>query len=261
WVKAWSEQSNIALATTPALYAKKPKGLQKMMVLDRTEVSAEEHTFLITIRTPARATFTSGDLLAIYPADDNRERLYSVAKCDGNIQLVVKLHPGGLGSEYLNNLKVGEVIKARLVVNAAFHRPKKKPVMMIGNGTGIAPFLGMINKTNKQTASSLYIGFRQETEVIKKHRLFLDQQVAQQNLNSYQIAFSREQNHCYVMDLIKNDATHIAQQLANGTIVMICGALQMQKDVEQTLDEICLELNQKSLAYYKKNRQILTDCY
>lgn len=261
WVKAWSEQSNIALATTPALYAKKPKGLQKMMVLDRTEVSAEEHTFLITIRTPARATFTSGDLLAIYPADDNRERLYSVAKCDGNIQLVVKLHPGGLGSEYLNKLKIGEMIKARLVVNASFHRPKKKPVMMIGNGTGIAPFLGMINKKRKKTANSLYIGFRQETEVIKKHRLFLDQQVAQQNLISYQIAFSREQNHCYVMDLIKNDATHIAQQLANGTIVMICGALQMQKDVEQTLDEICLELNQKSLAYYKKNRQILTDCY
>ncbi|RYG20138.1 MAG: FAD-binding oxidoreductase [Chitinophagaceae bacterium] len=261
WVKEWSEKASVTLAATPALYAKKPKGLQKMMVLDRTEVSEEEHTFLLTIRTPVRASFTSGDLLAIYPADDNRERLYSVAKCDGNIQLVVKLHPGGLGSEYLNNLKVGATFRARLVTNASFHRPKKKPVIMIGNGTGIAPFLGMINQKTKAQESTLYIGFRKETEVIKSHRLFLDDQLAKQHLKHYQIAFSREQNNCYVMDLIKQDATQIADQLAKGTVVMICGALQMQQDVERTIDTICMEINQQPLAYYKKQGQILTDCY
>ncbi len=261
WVKNWSEKAEVELATTPALYAKKPKGLQKMMVLDRTEVHEDEQTFLLTIRTPARTKFTSGDLLAIYPADDNRERLYSVAKCNGNVQLVIKLHQPGLGSEYLNNLKIGDVFKARMVANASFHQPKNKAVVMIGNGTGIAPFLGMIAQGAKNSDRRLYIGFRKETDVIKQHQLFLDQQIQNHKLQSYQIAFSREQNHCYVMDLIRNDAQQLAQLLKEGAMVMICGSLLMQQDVEKVLNEICLEINGKALSFYTEKGQLLTDCY
>ena len=261
WVKAWSEKTGIELATTPALYAKKPKGLQKMMVLERTEVNEQEQTFILTIRTPARTKFTSGDLLAIYPADDNRERLYSVAKCSGNVQLVVKLHEHGLGSEYLNKLKVGEVFKARMVTNASFHRPKNKTVAMIGNGTGIAPFLGMISQSVKNSDNRLYIGFRKETEIIKQHKAYLEQQVGNHKLKEYQIAFSREQNHCYVMDLIRNDAEHLTELLKDGGVVMICGSLLMQQDVEKVLNEICLRINGEKLSFYREKGQLLTDCY
>lgn len=261
WVKMWSEKVGIELATTPAIYAKKPKGLHKMMVLARTEVSEAEQTFMLTIRTPTRTKFTSGDLLAIYPADDNRERLYSVAKCKGNIQLVVKLHPSGLGSNYLNNLKVGDTFRARMVVNESFHQPKNKSLAMIANGTGIAPFLGMIMQSHKNVDNHLYIGFRKETEVIKQHKVFLDQQMQNHKLKNYQIAFSREQNHCYVMDLIRNDATYLALLLSNGGVVMICGSLQMQQDVEKVINEICVKINGKDLTYYKENGQLLTDCY
>ena len=261
WVKAWSEKTGLELATTPAMYAKKPKGLHKMMVLDRTEVNEEEQTFMLTIRTPARTKFTSGDLLAIYPADDNRERLYSVAKCNGNVQLVVKRHQHGLGSEYLNKLKVGEVFKARMVTNASFHRPKNKAVAMIGNGTGIAPFLGMISQSAKKSDNRLYIGFRKETEIVKQHKVFLEQQQASHRLKSYQIAFSREQNHCYVMDLIRKDAVELAELLKKEGVVMICGSLMMQQDVEKVLHEICLEINGNALSFYKEKGQLLTDCY
>lgn len=261
WIKVWSEKTSIDLATTPALYAKKPKGLQKMMVLDRTEVNESEQTFMLTIRVPARTKFTSGDLLAVYPADDNRERLYSVGRCNGNVQLVVKLHQPGLGSEYLNNLKVGEVFKGRMVTNASFHLPKNKAVAMIGNGTGVAPFLGMIAQSTKNSNYLLYIGFRKETEVIKMHKVFLDQQVEHKKLKTYQIAFSREQNHCYVMDLIKKDANQLTELLKVGGVVMICGSLLMQQDVEKVLNEICTEINGHNLAFYKEKGQLLTDCY
>lgn len=261
WVKAWSEKAKIELATTQALYAKKPKGLQKMMVLDRTEVNEQEQTFMLTIRTPARTKFTSGDLLAIYPADDNRERLYSVARCKGNVQLVVKLHQPGLGSEYLNKLKVGDVFRARMVTNASFHLPKNKSVAMIGNGTGIAPFLGMISQSIKNSDHHLYIGFRKETEIIKQHKAFLEQQIQNHKLKSYQIAFSREQNHCYVMDLIRKDAERLAKLLKDGGVVMICGSLLMQQDVEKVLNEICSEINGNELSFYKEKGQLLTDCY
>ena len=120
-----------------------------------------------------RSKFTSGDLLAIYPANDNRERLYSIGNRNGNIQLAVKLHPSGLGSEFLYNLKPGDTIKAQIINNHAFHFPKKaKKVALISNGTGIAPFLGMIEQNKKKTEIHLYSGFRKETETILGYQNF-----------------------------------------------------------------------------------------
>lgn len=264
WVKAWSQKTGIELATTPAIYAKKPKGLHKMMVLDRTSITETEQTFMLTLRVPARTPFTSGDLLAIYPENDSRERLYSVAKYNGNIQLVVKLHPNGLGSGYLNNLKVGSVFRGRLIANTSFHYPKHKSVAMIANGTGIAPFLGMIaqrKQSDKGADNRLYVGFRKQTELVKHHEVFLQQQIAKGNLKSYQLAFSREQNCCYVMDLIDHEAIYFAQLLKDGGVVMICGSLAMQQDVEKTLALICKTQNNQSLDFYKQNGQLLTDCY
>ena len=63
------------------------------------------------------------------------------------------------------------------------------------------------------------------------------------------------------MDLIKRDENFFADLLKNGGIVMICGALKMQSDVETILDAICLEKNNTTLSEYKANGQLLTDCY
>ncbi|MXN90705.1 FAD-binding oxidoreductase [Flavobacterium sp. Sd200] len=262
WAKKWGERTQISLATTPALYKEKPADLEKIMVLDKTLVNATDQTFTITIRTGARTKFTSGDLLAIYPANDNRERLYSIGKVNGNIQLVVKLYEGGLGSGYLYNLTAGLTIKARIIRNKAFHFPKKaSAVIMIANGTGVAPFLGMIAQNSKKTETHLYCGFRRETETTLHHREFAAQQTQKKQLESFHIAFSREANLCYVMDLIYNDAAFFAAILKKGGVIMICGSLVMQQDVEITLDTICQEQNNKSLSYYKDNGQVLTDCY
>jgi sulfite reductase (NADPH) flavoprotein alpha-component len=261
WVKVWNKHNGLELATTPAIYANKPTGLKQLMVLERTEVGADEHTFMLTIALPGRTRFTSGDLLAIYPADDDRERLYSVAKCNGHIQLVVKLHENGLGSSFLNQLKVGETFKGRIVKNQSFHLPKDKPVIMIGNGTGIAPFLGFVNQSKKYANSRLYIGFRNETSVVKRHINFLNHQIEDKKLRQFKVAYSREQNNCYVMDIIRKDGEKIARELREGAVVMICGSLLMQKDVEKTLDELCLAYNQVSLQTYMDRGQFKSDCY
>ncbi len=261
WTKDWAANCGVELAATPALYAQKPKDLQKMMVVDRTAVSETEPTFMLTVHSPGKTKFTSGDLLAIYPENDHRERLYSIAKINGNLQLVIKLHAHGLGSEYLNRLEIGSTFKARIVSNTTFHLPKNKSVVMIGNGTGVAPFLGMIAQNSGKSSISLYLGFSNETQMVKQHKAFLSTQLEKQQLKNYQIAFSREQNHCYVMDLIREDSKVIAQQLKNGAVVMICGSLQMQLDVEETLNHLCNIINGKDLVYYKESGQILTDCY
>ena len=262
WIKLWSQKTGITLSTTPSVYNHVPKGLKKMMVLDKTIISETDQTFLLTLSTSMRTPFVSGDLLAVYPANDTKERLYSIGKKKGNIQLVVKLHPSGLGSGYLYNVEPGSVIKARIINNKTFHFPKKAYVVaMISNGTGIAPFLGMIEENKKKTDIHLYCGFRKETETTLGYKKFAADMTEKKHLKNFQLAFSREENHYYVMDLIKRDADFFVDLLKQGGIVMICGSLAMQQDVESVLDSLFLENTNNNISDYMANGQILTDCY
>lgn len=262
WVKLWSEKTGIPLATTPSIYNHVPKGLQKFMVLDKTPISETEHTFILTLKSNARTKFSSGDLLAIYPANDSRERLYSIGNHSGNIQLVVKLHPNGLGSGFLNALEPGNVIKAQIVKNPAFHLPKKaSKVAFISNGTGIAPFLGMIEQNKAKQELHLYSGFRMETPTLMAYKKFAGIMIQKEQLENFHVALSREAEHIYVMDLIKRDANFFVNLLNKGGVIMICGSLAMQKDVENILSELCTTKGLKTLSEYKANKQFLTDCY
>ena len=262
WVKLWSAKTGISLSATPSLYNEVPKDLEKMTVLNKTLISDTEHTFLMTLRTNRSTKFTSGDLLAIYPKNDNQERLYSIGKHNGNIQLVVKLHPSGLGSGYLYTVEPGSVFKARIIKNQTFHFPKKaSKVALISNGTGIAPFLGMMEQNKKKTEIHLYCGFRKATETVSGYEKFATEMIHKKQLKSFHLALSREENHNYVMDLIKRDTDFFVDLLTQGGVVMICGSLAMQKDVEAVLDTLCLDKTGKGIADYKTNRQVLTDCY
>ncbi len=262
WIKLWNVSTNIPLATTPSLYNSVPKNLEKFIVLDKTQLSENDQSFIITLRAGLRSKFKSGDLLAIYPANDNRERLYSIGKNNGNIQLVVKLHPHGLGSSFLHNLEVGHTLKARIVHNTAFHFPKKsRNTVLISNGTGIAPFLGMIAENTKKTEIHLYSGFRKATNLTHEYQNFANEMISKGYLKKFNVAFSREENHQYVMDLIQRDADYIANLLKNDGVIMICGAIQMQLDIEKVLQEICQKTNANPLSYYKNKGQILADCY
>lgn len=262
WIKLWSAKTEIPLASTPSLYNHIPKGLQKLMVLDKTPISDTEHTFILTLGASSRTKFASGDLLAIYPANDSRERLYSIGNHSGNVQLVVKLHPNGLGSGFLNNLEIGHTIKARIINNKAFHFPAKAPqIALISNGTGIAPFLGMIEQNKAKKEIHLYSGFRMETPTLLAYKKFAGVMIQKQHLDHFHVALSREAEHIYVMDLIKRDTAFFVDLLKQGGVIMICGSLAMQKDVEIILNELCLKNDTKSLLEYKENGQLLTDCY
>ena len=258
WVHHWSEKSCLALATAPSLYQTKVVGLKKLKVVKKT---TEDHaTFTVILKPTEKVKFQSGDLLAIYPANDHRERFYSICQYDGMIQLEVKLHPNGLGSNFLYDLKDNELIHARIMSNPEFHFPKAPAVIMIANGTGIAPFLGMI-QNNKKTPLHLYAGFRYNNTVTKRYQEFAQEEIEKEHLKTFHFAYSRELQAQYVMDLIHEDAQLFLEHLENGGVIMICGSLHMQRDVEQVLDGITQSQKGKILQYYKDNNQILTDCY
>lgn len=262
WTHEWSEKTLNALATAPAVYNAKIPGLKKFVVIDKTSVSEDNSTFKIILKPQNKSNFESGDLLAIYPANDNRERFYSIGKKDNAIQLVVKLFENGFGSGYLNQLKVGDSIQARAMSNSNFHFPKTaQNIAMIANGTGIAPFLGMIDENHSKNNIELYAGFRFDNSLTSEYRNFAEHQISKNQLKNLHFAFSREENKYYVMDLIRRDDVYFAELLKNNGVVMICGALKMQKDVEVVLNEITEKHLQKPLSYFVENNQILSDCY
>ncbi|QTV06434.1 PepSY domain-containing protein [Faecalibacter bovis] len=260
WVNAWNEITEIQLASTPALYAGKAPRLKNIKVEKVTKTSTEDATFKVIF--DSKIKYQSGDLLAIYPAHDHRERLYSIGKVDSKMQLIVKLHEFGLGSQFLHNLSENTTIKARIVKNKAFHFPKKaSKVIMIANGTGIAPFLGMIDENKNKIETYLYTGLRFNNHISKEYQNFAQKQIQNKQLNEFHFAFSREENRQYVMDLVKRDDDFFAQTLKNGGIIMICGALAMQHDIEKVLEEICQSHLNQSFNDFKTNGQFLTDCY
>ncbi|CAM4104199.1 PepSY domain-containing protein [Flavobacterium antarcticum] len=262
WVADWANINTLAIATAPSLYSQKLPKLQQLKVIDRAEITSDDvTTFRINLKPNLFTKFKSGDLLAIYPKGNSIERFYSVGKVNNSVQLIVRLHRNGLGSPFLYDLENGIEIKARLIKNSHFHFPKKaSKVALISNGTGIAPFLGMLDENKKKIETHLYCGFRKENELTKRYVEIADKHLQDAKLKSFHLALSRQDSPQYVMDLILRDQEFFLTLLKTNGVIMICGALKMQKDVESVLTCIC-EKDGCDFQTFKSNGQILADCY
>jgi sulfite reductase (NADPH) flavoprotein alpha-component len=260
WVSNWSQQADIPLDISTELVSRK-EPMQSFSVIQKTTVAGPGQSFLIQLRSTNASSFTSGDLLAIYPANDHRERLYSIGKIESDIQLSVKLHENGIGSEFLYQLNSGTTFDARIVDNNHFHFPIHAPsVIMISNGTGIAPFLGMINHDCPDTKRLLYCGFRDRAS-FALYETSINQSIAGGKLASLQVAYSREGEKQYVKDLLVKDAELVAKVLEEKGVIMLCGSLSMQKNVIDLIDNICETRLGRNVSYYQSHGQILMDCY
>lgn len=261
WAEAWSQQTNLPMSVSSDLLKTPAPDLETLTITNNTGTTQPDGTFLIRLQPRRKQPVTSGDLLAIYPANDHRERLYSIGMLDKELQLSIRLHTNGLGSSFLHGLTPGETIRAKIVNNDHFHFPKKAPVVvMIANGTGIAPFLGMISENKQQVACHLYCGFRQSTS-FDVYQDFLEASRSTQQLTNLHVAYSREGEKQYVSDLLTRDADFIADTLMKKGVVMICGSLAMQKDVLDLLETICQSKLGQSVSVYQSHSQILMDCY
>lgn len=261
WVTLWAQKTEIPLTTLPELFNTKPKRMQTFTATKKTPIAHTEGAFLIRLEPKRSLRFTSGDLLAIYPGNDHRERLYSIGKIGKEIQLSVRLHLDGLGSAYLYGLEPGKAINARIINNEHFHFPKQaQTVIMISNGTGIAPFLGMIDQNTKNTACHLYCGFRGQSS-FDLYKNDIGKYLGSKKLFQLHLAYSREGQKHYVKDLLLRDADFIANALKSKGVIMICGSLSMQQNVIELLETICQNKNNKSVSFYQAHDQILMDCY
>ncbi|MGO4876775.1 PepSY domain-containing protein [Pedobacter psychrotolerans] len=259
WANLWAQHADITLSLLSKLLDTKRPKTQPFEVVKKTISTHAETSFIIRLRPKCRKRFTSGDLLAIYPAGDHRERQYSIGKIGREIQLSVKLHEDGLGSGYLHQLKTGQTINALIVKNKHFHFPEKaRTVIMVSNGTGIAPFLGMLSQHGEGRNVHLYCGFKNK-ESFSLYENTLQNELSK--LAKLNVAYSREGNKQYVKDLLAEDAAFVGEALNDGGVLMLCGSLGMQKDVIDWLEDACQQSSNQSVSFYQSRGQILMDCY
>ncbi len=257
WAKKYSEKSGINLQIAPPKETKKLKQ-QSFEVVEITGLNSDD-TFLLRLRPKRGLRFQSGDLLSVHPKHVETARQYSIAKFGAEILLSIKKHEFGKVSSFLFGLNPGEILKAALEPNPNFHFPKKtNRAIFIANGTGIAPFLGMMDERKTATIQLLWGGRTQDSAEI--YGAFLNREALGAARVEVQRCFSREVPGQYVQDLVLAQGEKIVETFTKGGVVMICGSLSMQHGVLEILEEI-LEGTESSLDVFIGNGQLKMDCY
>ncbi|PKF77337.1 assimilatory sulfite reductase (NADPH) flavoprotein subunit [Vibrio sp. vnigr-6D03] len=187
-------------------------------------------------------------------------RLYSIASAQSEVDEEVHLTVGvveyGVGEEtryggassFLSHrLEEGGEVKVFIENNNNFKLPQddNTPVIMIGPGTGIAPFRSFVQERDNRDAEGknwLLFGDRTFTQD------FLYQVEWQKYLKSglltqLDVAFSRDQQEkVYVQHRILEHAEQMWQWIQDGAYIYVCGdATRMAKDVNDALVSVAKE--------------------
>jgi sulfite reductase (NADPH) flavoprotein alpha-component len=257
WTNEWSSLNNLHVEIDQNNILQKAE--ETLFTVAHNSKINRDDTFMISLKPNRKVKFTSGDLLAITPKGENRKRLYSIAKIDATLVLSVKKNTAGVCSNYLNTLHENDCVEGSIQQNKKFHFPKKvKEVVLIANGTGIAPFLGMIQE-NKKVKVHLFWGGRTQKSLALYNK-YIVTAFENKTLASFKVAYSQEQKK-YVQDAVAEEATLISKILKKEGVVLICGSLKMQLAVEKVLDEIATKELNIGIETLKKKQQIRTDCY
>ncbi|MGC2160895.1 MAG: sulfite reductase flavoprotein subunit alpha [Silvibacterium sp.] len=173
---------------------------------------------------------------------------------------------GGVCSTLLSDrIEVGDRLPIYIQPNKKFSLPQDStaPIIMIGPGTGIAPFRGFLHErrvTGAPGRNWLFFGERSATTDFL-YREELETMLTDGHLTQLSTAFSRDQEgKIYVQDLMVQNAEQFWAWMEEGAFVYICGdALRMAKDVDKTLLKIVREQGSMSKEVAELYLQALKD--
>ncbi|MCF6276459.1 MAG: FAD-dependent oxidoreductase [Candidatus Magasanikbacteria bacterium] len=133
-----------------------------------------KNTISIETEKPTDFSFNAGQFLQFIVPTAEKEvlRSYSIASSpnDGTLLFCVKLIKDGIASEYLRNLKSGDIIKMKGAIGRFSEEESGNSLFFVATGTGLAPTMSIIkdqlkNKGNKNKIH-LLLGFRSENNII-----------------------------------------------------------------------------------------------
>jgi sulfite reductase (NADPH) flavoprotein alpha-component len=181
----------------------------------------------------------------------------------------------GIGSNYLCNLaKINDPIAIYVQKSPYFTLPvdEETPIIMIGPGTGLAPFRAFLQDRclNKTISLKNWLFFGERNKNYDFYYQNFLEEIQVRNQLKLNVAFSRDQDKkIYVQDLIKKNGNEFFQWIRDGAIIYICGdAKQMAKAVEKTILKVFQDAGKMSdneagiyLKMLRKNKRYLCDVY
>ena len=181
----------------------------------------------------------------------------------------------GVCSTFLADLVEAETpVKTFFTPNKVFRVPEDNslPMIMVGPGTGIAPFRAFLQERDFRKATGknwLFFGDRNAaTDYIYRNELEAYQ--ASGLLSRLDLAFSRDQEaKIYVQDRMIEQGAELFQWLEQGGYFFVCGdAYRMAKDVDQALHTVIAQQGhlsgQQAIDYVnqlKKDKRYVRDVY
>jgi len=173
---------------------------------------------------------------------------------------------GGVCSTLLaERIEPGDRLPIYIQPNKKFRLPEDPaaPVIMVGPGTGVAPFRAFLHQRRATGASGrnwLFFGERRSSTDFL-YRDELECMRADGLLTQLDLAFSRDQEHkIYVQDLMKQNGREVWRWLEGGAVLYVCGdATRMAKDVDRMLHQIVEEHGGKQREAAESYVQILKD--
>ncbi len=214
-------------------------------------------------------------------------RMYSIASAQaahpGEVHTtvrVVRYHAHGMDRQGVCSGHMGEraPVEAALPIflheNNAFRLPEDTdaPVIMIGPGTGIAPFRAFLEQRQalgEKGPMWLFFGEQRRVSDFLYEQQF-NAMLGDGTLARLDTAFSRDTGKkVYVQDRMQENATALYDWLERGAYFYVCGdASRMAKDVETALLDVIakgsngtLEHAQEYLAGMKKAKRYQRDVY
>ncbi|ORJ27317.1 NADPH-dependent assimilatory sulfite reductase flavoprotein subunit [Rouxiella badensis] len=193
-------------------------------------------------------------------------RLYSIAssqaETDTEVHITVgvvryeidgRARTGGASGYLADRLQEDGEVRVFIEHNDNFRLPAdpEAPVIMIGPGTGIAPFRAFMQQRDNDGAGGknwLFFGNPHFTEDFL-YQVEWQRYVKDGLLTHIDLAWSRDQSEkVYVQDKLRAKGAEVWQWLQEGAHIYVCGdANRMAKDVEQTLLELIAEHGSMSL--------------
>ena len=150
---------------------------------------------------------------------------------------------GGAASGFLAALDEGGQVPVYIEPNDRFRVPADgaRDIIMIGPGTGVAPFRGFVQERAETGATGrnwLFFG-AQHFNTGFLYQVEWQDALRRKELLSLDLAFSRDQaEKRYVQSRLRERGAELYDWLQNGAHLYVCGAIAMGKDVHAALLDI-----------------------
>ncbi|MBB6338002.1 sulfite reductase (NADPH) flavoprotein alpha-component [Xanthomonas arboricola] len=149
----------------------------------------------------------------------------------------------GSASGFLAALREGDTAPVYIEPNTRFRLPADtdRDILMIGPGTGVAPFRGFVQEraeTGARGRNWLFFGAQHfNTDFL--YQAEWQQALQRGELHALEVAFSRDQaEKIYVQHRLRARGAEVYAWLQGGAHLYVCGAIGMGKDVHAALLDI-----------------------